>query len=507
MAITVSHPGVYLQELDSGVRVIAAVPTSITAFVGRARRGPTDTPVRVQGLGEFIRRFGDLWGEAPLGYAVTHFFLNGGSDALIVRVHNPSAPGADDRASADIPSDGGTPLTLVAASPGIWGNQLRATITHPDAGTAFHLTIQEVSPANAQQVVAEERYLNLNLTAGSARFVTDVLAAESQLVRVATPPLGRPQVTGAPITFDRGDDGLPIGAGQVSDPGLSANRRGMYALADADLFNLLCIPPFAPDSEPGQATWDAAAAYCASRRAMLLVDPPAAWNEPDDVINGLGALVTRSPNAALYFPRVRMPDPLRENRLETFAPCGAVAGVIARTDAQRGVWKAPAGQEATLNGVPELSVRLTDGEHGRLNPIGVNCLRTFPVAGRVVWGARTLMGADELANQWAYVPVRRTALFIEESLFRGTQWVVFEPNDEPLWSQIRLNVGAFMNGLFRRGAFQGTTPAQAYFVKCDREVNPQEDIDRGIVNIVVGFAPLKPAEFVIISIQQLRPAV
>jgi len=240
---------------------------------------------------------------------------------------------------------------------------------------------------------------------------------------------------------------------------------------------------------------------------MLIVDPDADWDEPSDVVSGLGALVTRSANAALYFPRIRVPDPLKENRLETFAPSGAVAGVIARTDAQRGVWKAPAGQEATLNGVPELSVRLTDGQHGQLNPIGVNCLRTFPIAGRVVWGARTLRGADELADQWAYLPVRRTALFIQESLFRGTQWVVFEPNDEPLWSQIRLNVGAFMNGLFRRGAFQGTTPAQAYFVKCDREANPQEDIDRGIVNIIVGFAPLKPAEFVFISIQQFRPVV
>ncbi|MGB8020416.1 MAG: phage tail sheath subtilisin-like domain-containing protein [Candidatus Nanopelagicales bacterium] len=507
MAITVSHPGVYLQELDSGVRVIAAVPTSITAFVGRARRGPIDTPVRVQGLGELTRRFGDLWSEAPLGHAVTHFFLNGGSDAVIVRVHNPSTPGADDRASADVPADGGTPLTLVAASPGTWGRQLRATIAHPVAGTAFHLTVQEVSPADPEQVVAEERYLNLNLTAGSSRFLSDVLAAESQLVRVETLPVGRPQVTVAPVPFTGGDDGLPIGAAQVSDPGLVANRRGIYALEGADLFNLLCIPPFAPDAEPQQPTWDAAARYCKDRRAMLLVDPPGAWNEPDDVINGLGGLLTRSENAALYFPRVRVADPLRENRLETFAPCGAVAGVIARIDAQRGVWKAPAGQEATLNGVPELSVRLTDAEHGRLNPIGVNCLRTFPIAGRVVWGARTLVGADELANQWAYLPVRRTALFIEESLFRGTQWVVFEPNDEPLWSQIRLNVGAFMNGLFRRGAFQGTTPAQAYFVKCDREVNPQEDVDRGIVNIVVGFAPLKPAEFVIISIQQFRPAV
>ncbi|MGC5172555.1 phage tail sheath family protein [Microbacterium sp. DT81.1] len=511
MAITVSYPGVYVQELDSGVRVIPGVPTSITAFVGRARRGPTDTPIRVQGLGEFGRRFGELWSEAPMGYSVTHFFVNGGSDAVIVRVH--SLSGADDLARADVPADGGTPMTLTAANPGIWGNQLRATITHPDAGDAFHLTIQEVSPSNPLQVVAEERFLNLTLTAGDARFVTDVLLAQSQLSRVETLPSGRPQLTlGVPIPFEDGDDGLPIDAGQVSDSNLATPRHGIYALENADLFNLLCIPPFAPGISPEIDTWDAAAAYCLTRRAMLLVDPdpawePATWVGPDAVIAGVDALITRSPNSAIYFPRIRVPDPLKENRLETFAPSGAVAGVIARIDAQRGVWKAPAGQDATLNGVPELTVRLTDGEQGQLNPIGVNCLRTRPIAGRVVWGARTTRGADQLADQWAYLPVRRTALFIEESLFRGTQWVVFEPNDEGLWSQIRLNVGAFMNGLFRRGAFQGTTPAQAYFVKCDRESNPQEDIDRGIVNIIVGFAPLKPAEFVLLSIQQIRPTV
>ena len=176
---------------------------------------------------------------------------------------------------------------------------------------------------------------------------------------------------------------------------------------------------------------------------------------------------------------------------------------MARTDAQRGVWKAPAGIEATLQGVPELSVKLTDEENGELNPLGVNCLRSFPIIGRIVWGSRTLRGADVLADEYKYIPVRRLALYIEESLFRGTQWVVFEPNDEPLWAQIRLNVGAFMNTLFRQGAFQGTTPRQAYFVKCDNETTTQNDIDRGIVNIVVGFAPLKPAEFVIIKLQQI----
>ncbi len=167
------------------------------------------------------------------------------------------------------------------------------------------------------------------------------------------------------------------------------------------------------------------------------------------------------------------------------------------------MWKAPAGLEATLNGVVDLSVPLTDPENGELNPLGINCLRIRPAAGPAVWGARTRQGDDRLASEWNYVPVRRLALYLEESLYRGLQWVVFEPNDEPLWAQIRLNAGGFLQNIFRQGAFQGSTPQQAYFVKCDRETTTQNDIDRGIVNIVVGFAPLKPAEFVILKIQQI----
>jgi hypothetical protein len=201
------------------------------------------------------------------------------------------------------------------------------------------------------------------------------------------------------------------------------------------------------------------------------------------------------------------PDPLRGNQMGDFAPCGAVAGVFARTDSQRGIWKAPAGLDATLVGVPALTVPLTDAENGELNPLGINCLRIRVPAGPVVWGARTMQGDDRSASEWKYVPVRRTALYIEESLYRGTQWVVFEPNDEPLWSQIRLNVGAFMHTLFRQGAFQGKTPNDAYLVKCDKETTTQDDINRGVVNILVGFAPLKPAEFVIIQIQQLAGQV
>jgi uncharacterized protein len=184
-----------------------------------------------------------------------------------------------------------------------------------------------------------------------------------------------------------------------------------------------------------------------------------------------------------------------------------VAGLWARTDGTRGVWKAPAGTAATLTGVQKLEYKLTDPENGVLNPVAINCLRNFPIYGPVCWGARTLNGADQMADQWKYIPVRRLALYIEESLYRGTQWVVFEPNDTPLWAQIRLNVGAFMQTLFRQGAFQGSTPQQAYFVQCDATTNPQASINLGIVNIVVGFAPLNPAEFVVITIQQMAGQV
>jgi phage tail sheath protein FI len=194
---------------------------------------------------------------------------------------------------------------------------------------------------------------------------------------------------------------------------------------------------------------------------------------------------------------------LNNGKLRSFGPSGTIAGIYARTDTTRGVWKAPAGTDAVLVGVQGLDVVLTDAENGDLNQHGVNCLRVFPVFGAVCWGARTVSGDDEIGSEYKYVPVRRTALFIEESLFRALKWVVFEPNDEPLWAQIRLNVGAFMQNLFRQGAFQGQSPRDAYFVKCDKQTTTQNDINLGIVNIVVGFAPLKPAEFVIIKVQQI----
>ena len=257
-----------------------------------------------------------------------------------------------------------------------------------------------------------------------------------------------------------------------------------------------------------------AISLCEKRRAFYILDAPqgqglvGANDSPVAITAWLDANASlRSRNAALYFPRVDIPDPLNGFRLRPSPVSGTIAGLYARTDATRGVFKAPAGTDASLTGVQQLEYNVIDGENGVLNPLGINALRTFPVFGPVCWGARTLFGADQLVDDYKYVPVRRFALFLEESLFRGTQFVVFEPNDEPLWAQIRLNVGAIMQDLFRQGAFQGTSPQQAFFVKCDNETTTPPDINNGIVNIVVGFAPLKPAEFVIIRIQQLAGQV
>jgi phage tail sheath protein FI len=285
--------------------------------------------------------------------------------------------------------------------------------------------------------------------------------------------------------------------------GQESQRTGLFALDVVPLFNLLCIP-----GRSDAALLSAAMAYCERRRAFYVVDLPEYVDSRVEAEAWISAAATpKSKNAAAYFPWVRLQDPMLDYRPRAFPPSGMVAGLYARTDGTRGVWKAPAGTDARLFGPIGLAYVLSDDENGTLNPLGLNAIRSLRDYGIVTWGARTLQGADKMASEWKYVPVRRLALFLEESLYQGTQWVVFEPNDEPLWAQIRLNVGAFMQSLFRQGAFQGSSPREAYLVKCDKETTTQNDINLGIVNIVVGFAPLKPAEFVIIKITQLAGQV
>ncbi|MGD8967226.1 MAG: phage tail sheath subtilisin-like domain-containing protein [Anaerolineae bacterium] len=520
MPVTPTYPGVYIEEIPSGVRTITGVATSITAFVGRTARGPVSEPTTINNFGDFERTFGGLQVDVPLSYAVRDFYRNGGSQALIVRLYK--APGGTDGISrAEVDN-----LKVEAANAGEWGDNLKITVNHDgitsEVAARYGLTDSDLFNLVIKDEGADtiERIRNVSFKE-SARRVDRVLEQESSLLRVQKKGDGTPDIPDPPDRPAETEDEAATGGEASEDLGASDyegdqdDKTGIYALEKADLFNLLCIPPDTRDGDTTDSVYQTAMQYCVERRAMLIVDPPAAWGANKetaaatarDNLSGLGLSGTAARNAALYFPRVVQADPLREGQLDTFVPCGIVAGIMARTDTQRGVWKAPAGLDAALNGVQGLQVNLTDDENGMLNPLGINCLRSFPIHGRVVWGARTLRGADQMADEYKYVPVRRLALYIEESLYRGTQWAVFEPNDEPLWGQLRLNVGAFMHNLFRQGAFQGSSPREAYFVKCDKETTTQNDINLGIVNIVVGFAPLKPAEFVIIKIQQMAGQV
>lgn len=501
MPVTLSFPGVYIEELSSGVHTITGVATSITAFVGRAAKGPVNQATTITSFGDFERIFGGVTPSSMLGYAVQDFYRNGGTTAIIVRLYHPGAGATTAKLTP------GT-LPLAAGSPGVWGNNLLATVDlNVDASVAaamgvtaadlFNLAVQGNVPGGAS-----ETFRNLTVIESPRRYDRVLALSTKRLVLAdAGDPYNPPAMPTAAAGVGPSTPATPDAALASADF-LAGPKQGINALDNTDLFNILCIPVYNATGDVDTGVIAASSSYCESRRAMLVLDAPSKWVDvagaaSDFNQNGVG---TASKNAAVFFPRYTRPN---ANNIDSFPVCGAVAGVFARTDAERGVWKAPAGIDASVLGARDLEVHLTDLENGLLNPLGVNCLRDFSASGIVVWGSRTLQGDNRLASEWKYIPVRRTALFIEESLFRGTKWVVFEPNDEPLWSQIRLNVGAFMNGLFRQGAFQGKTPAEAYFVKCDKETTTQADIDAGVVNIVVGFAPLKPAEFVVISIQQI----
>lgn len=644
MPIQPTYPGVYIEEIPSGVRTITGVSTSIAAFIGYFKKGPVNTAVHIFSFGDFERVFGGLDSSSEAGYAIQQFFLNGGTQAHVVRVASGSLNAANATLDTE-PGDNTEVMRFRAIHEGTWGNNIRLKIDHKASGiNEFNMVVTEYSDSGT--VINQETWLNLTRTPGESNFVTTVINDEnsgSQLVRVDTtvaagvPPAANGTISGehvdpavvalsAPVAFQAEVNGAAAGsvllqasAGNYSlaqlapiledairaaDPtnkilsgatvGVMGNRlqilagqgpadtlisfsgpaptvaelliedgvsavgpnlqeyilglnalgantngttaqldssgadpeagsngtvpdsaaiigslnlkTGIYALEDVDLFNIMCIPRTGMASNNTyDAAISAALAYCEEKRAFFILETPVDIDTMQEVKNWKdtkGSLI-RSTNAALYFPRVLIPDALNDFRLRSVGASGTVAGLYARTDTNRGVWKAPAGTEATLKGVSQLEYVLSDRENGVLNPLAINSLRNFPVYGNICWGARTMEGADALASEWKYVPVRRLALFLEESLFRGSQWVVFEPNDEPLWAQIRLNVGAFMNNLFKQGAFQGSSPKDAYLVKCDSETTTQNDINLGIVNIVVGFAPLKPAEFVFIKIQQL----
>jgi phage tail sheath protein FI len=495
MPAQLTYPGVYVEEIPSGVRTITGVATSIAAFVGWAPRGPVDQAGHVLSWGDYARTFGGLNRDSAMSYAVSQFFAAGGQDAYIIRIADPTPP-------AEVTVGD---LTLRATGPGEWADQYGVDVTVIEPGDRFGLTVFRRNIDDGSRQVVEV-FQNLSLNPDDSRFAESVINEESEIINAEVPEGGDSIGSATDQMLTGGDNGDILRPGSAdfwarvlpTDQDADGRMGGVYHLDRVDLWNLLVVPELTDLANLAEL-----AGFCRQRRGFLIADGNNTINEGTvDPIGGDDGI-----NAALYYPWVRVSDPLQEGRLRAFPPSGIVAGTYARTDTTRGVWKAPAGIDASLGGVRALTNALTDLESGGLNKRGVNALRIFPIYGPVVWGARTCRGNDEIGSEWKYVPVRRTALFIEETLRRSLTWVVFEPNDEPLWAQIRLNVGAFMHDQFRKGAFQGASPREAYFVKCDKETTTQNDRNLGIVNIVVGFAPLKPAEFVVLRLQQMAGQV
>jgi Bacteriophage tail sheath protein len=546
----VAYPGVYVQEVASGSSTITGVATAITAFVGRTPMGPGE-PMHCFSYADFERHFGVRSYKYPLSYAVEDFFQNGGGHAVIVRVlpraaqsvqQPPQQQGGGAVTTNQPPAVGAATvsigaLTLAAASAGSWANDnLRASVATPLAASAapspraamnalvaerfkrhgvepadlFNLTLSYTRPDG--QVVTEE-YPNVTVKPDAPNRVDRMLASSQLAVAAPDPQTGKPQLgdhtptpTTSPVAFVGGGDGSTLTTDDLVGDAATLTGSGIYALNKVDLFNLLCIPWDERGTDVPQAVYQKAAEYCVKRRAMLIVDPPAIWSQHarnglfdqiQPTFFGISGPDLPDRNCAVYFPKVIKSDDAMGGMLDVFPACGIVAGVMATTDVNRGVWKAPAGITAGIGGIVKLEGNITDDQNGMLNQLGINCLRNFPVIGPVVWGARTLRGADAFSDDYKYVSVRRLTLYIEESLYRGTKFAVFEPNDETLWSHLRLTVGTFMADLARQGAFYD------YQVACDRTTTTPYDIDRGIVNVRVAFAPVKPAEFVVLYIQQL----
>lgn len=641
MAVT-SYPGVYVEEVSSGVRPIAAASTSTPAFVGLAEMGPADRAVRITSWTGFQRYYGSFINDGYLAHSVLQFFNNGGSQCYIVRVVRDDAAAA----SVTVVNRAGVPvagLTFSARSKGAWGNYLYLQIEDGtvDPMNEFRLSIRrqdeaDVVPADFADIPTLEVHDNLSMDPNATNYVETMLAKNSKIIDAkvlagnivmqrgvhrggpspVAPPItnlkfqinidydGFQEVTMTGITpastlaeiaaeittrvraltkkktstsddaFDEFectvDTGkllmqsgtnkptfatntrssvriqnastanaagfLKIGEGnggtsqdalaprrpaaaaavQIGDAAIATpvtaavlGTDGVAALSVTDFSDSFALLDSITDvsllAVPGENTTtmvDAGMAYCKNRQLsdmFYIGEMTRDDDEPDEAEAFRKSLTTPNSYGAVYYPWVMGLDPSgRTTEPIALPPSGYIAGLYARTDSRRGVWKAPAGTEASLNGVVALATNLTDVEQGNLNRLNVNCLRRFPASGIVSFGARTITSDTE----YNYVPVRRTAIMLRVSMYNGLQWAVFEPNDESLWSQIRLNLNSFMMTLFRQGAFQGSTPSQAFFVKCDGETTTQDDINLGIVNVQVGFAPLRPAEFIVVKISQ-----
>ena len=524
MPVQPTYPGIYLEELPSNDRTITAAPTSITVFVGYTHPFKTkkfDEAVRIFDFTEYQREFGGFYTskllDASVPYAVNQFFLNGGSDAYVVGLK----PHYVDSAQAN-KGDINQP-EFITGNIKFKGLELIDSIPMTVKIDNRRKTINDNDTADILIIYGSqvETFRNITLNTNSENqqnYLPNRINNISTLVTVSVNPEPLP-----PAIANYGAAFTVVTDGNlVYSPLLDASWKAFFdkdftdvfkedsSLDKVSIFNLLVIPGVSADNNQ---IWSAALAFCERKEAFAILDPPIdaaadLSSAPLLLIADKFENVPKSKNGAIYFPYLKSNDAITGN-LKELPPSGYVAGIYAKTDLNRGVWKAPAGLETTLlntTGVVDRG-KMTDKRQGTLNPIGVNCLRSFPGIGTVVYGARTLVAGNIAFQQSKYVPVRRMTLFIKQTLYRNLGWVVFEPNDEPLWVAIRTSIESFMLSLFNQGAFQGSTPSQAFQVKCDKSTTTQQDINNGVVNIIVAFAPLKPAEFVIVKIAQLAGQV
>jgi len=501
-------PGVYVEEVDSGSRPIEGVGTAVAAFVGLARMGPVNEPTLVTNWSQFTQNFGDFLEGSYLAHAVYGYFLNGGGSCYVIRVGaNGSSPSGAPTASGELPATGEAGklpgYRVHALEPGADGDRISVEVTAAGEG----------SPEDSVKVVVkrgstvEEEFDGVSTKRGRQN-LANVINAQSKLIRVE-------ELAGAAqAKLDSGSVTLRGGAAPAPTPALPpvgpedyvgdpADRTGFGGLEAIDTVTMVAAPDLmaayqqgAIDLEGVQAVQLAMIAHCelmGDRIAVL--DAPPGLNAQQIREWRIDRAGYDSKQATLYWPWIKIFDPASGSNVEV-PPSGHLSGIWGRNDETRGVHKAPANE--VVRGAISVSLNITKAEQDLLNPNGINCIRAFPGRGIRVWGARTLSSDPA----WRYLNVRRLFNYLEKSVLNGTDWVVFEPNDEMLWAKIRRTIASFLVLEWRKGALFGSTPGDAFYVKCDDETNPAEAIDVGQVVCEIGVAPVKPAEFVIFRLSQ-----
>jgi hypothetical protein len=490
--------GFQVREERGPDEAILRVGTARTAFVGRTLRGPVNRPIYLKTFAEFQHIFGGLWQPSPLGYAVEQFFDNGGREALVVRVVN----GA--RASTLTLKAGIHSLKLRAVRPGT-REFLRASVDYDNVAAAqtseFNLTVQRVRVQGTEQVEDQEIFSRVSVAPDAERHIA-VLLAESELVHLgAEVPAQRPDrtldaarglATGYVCSNADGDDGAPLTDYDLI--GSELERTGLFALDDGDYFNLLCIPPLSRDQDVGPTTLLVAARFCKDRRALLVVDPPAQWHTADEALRGIREWNFASENAVMYFPRILAHDKLR-GHCESFAPCGAVAGMLARSDEASPVWGPTKLDDAILRPGFRPSCLVAEDRRMRLAAVGVNTIQAVRSATRIGVSPRTLGAGSAGSSDWQSLAARRLVLFILNSVERGTRWVALAKPHGEVAALVEAQVGSFLTRLYEAGCFAGRAMEDAFFVICDGRVNGVPSMDPCEFQLIVGIAAARKGEF------------